>query len=302
MTEINLPAIARLVQICDRFDNLSDDIGLEALHRDLNNPQLDRQNNVRCWEDATGELIGYAWLGLMPPSDILEGFLWFRIHPQARDTDLPPTLITWAETQLQAQAQNRPTRLRIHAAENDTYRNKLLESWGFTLTRYFFSLSRSLLDPIPKPQIPSSFTLRTSQGLAEMTTLQDLYNQSFRDHWNFHPVPLSQLRYEIDRPQYRNDLNLLAITPDQTPVAFCYSKILSDPTTGEIAVLGVLPAYRRRGLGRSLLLESLQRLQGAAVITAKLGVDADNLSGAVKLYTSVGFQRDRTTLYWFKRL
>jgi len=67
-------------------------------------------------------------------------------------------------------------------------------------------------------------------------------------------------------------------------------------------VLGVLPAYRRRGLGRSLLLHSLHRLQTAAVTTVKLGVDADNLSGAVKLYTSVGFQRDRTTLYWLKTL
>ncbi|MEC4806904.1 MAG: GNAT family N-acetyltransferase [Jaaginema sp. PMC 1079.18] len=298
--DTDLSAIAHLVQICDRFDNLPEEISLESLQRDLNNPQLDRQNNVRLWEDANGELIGYAWLGLMPPKDKLEGFLWFRIHPQARDTDLPALILTWAETRLHTQAPNYPLCLRIHATENDTYRHNLLSTWGFTLTRYFFSMSRSLLNSIPQPQLPQPFYLRTCHGESEILAIQNLYNQSFADHWNFHPLPLPQLRYEFNSPLYRPDLNLLAVAPDGTLVAFCFSKILSDTSTGEIVVLGTIPAYRCRGLGRSLLLHSLQRLQAAAAITAQLGVDADNRAGAVKLYTNIGFERDRTTLYWFK--
>ncbi|WP_228060672.1 MULTISPECIES: hypothetical protein [unclassified Coleofasciculus] len=49
-----------------------------------------------------------------------------------------------------------------------------------------------------------------------------------------------------------------------------------------------------------MLLSGLQRLQAAGVETAKLGVDAKNLSGALRLYESVGFNTTNTHISYIK--
>jgi hypothetical protein len=46
---------------------------------------------------------------------------------------------------------------------------------------------------------------------------------------------------QLDHPNYRNDLNLVAVAPDGTLAAFCYSKILNPATQGERALNDPVP-------------------------------------------------------------
>ena len=48
-------------------------------------------------------------------------------------------------------------------------------------------------------------------------------------------------------------------------------------------------AWRKRGLASALIARSLHVLAGRGMETAMLGVDADNPSGALRLYESFGF-------------
>jgi GNAT superfamily N-acetyltransferase len=64
---------------------------------------------------------------------------------------------------------------------------------------------------------------------------------------------------------------------------------------GAIQNLGVIPAYRGRGLGKALLLQALHGFRRAGLGRAFLEVTAQN-QGAVQLYHSLGFRR-RKTLY-----
>lgn len=61
-------------------------------------------------------------------------------------------------------------------------------------------------------------------------------------------------------------------------------------TSAFVKDLAVDPAYRRQGLGSALLLRAFQafKARGAAFIDLK--VDADNPSGALRLYRSHGFR------------
>ncbi len=61
-----------------------------------------------------------------------------------------------------------------------------------------------------------------------------------------------------------------------------------DPDVGYIATLGVVREWRRRGLGRALLLHSFRQLYDMGKTRAALGVDASSLTGATMLYESVG--------------
>jgi mycothiol synthase len=56
--------------------------------------------------------------------------------------------------------------------------------------------------------------------------------------------------------------------------------------------------WRRQGLARALIARSLQVLQGCGMTEAALGVDAENPSGALRLYQSLGFRKvKRVTVY-----
>lgn len=71
---------------------------------------------------------------------------------------------------------------------------------------------------------------------------------------------------------------------------------IRDPSgIGSVQNLGVLPAYRGRGLGTALLLKALEGFRSYGLGRAFLEVTAQNAS-AVQLYRRIGF-RCRKTLY-----
>lgn len=57
--------------------------------------------------------------------------------------------------------------------------------------------------------------------------------------------------------------------------------------------LAVQQAYRRQGLGRALLLAGMHSLQREGMGWAMLGVDMENLTGALRLSEGAGFRAVR---------
>ena len=53
--------------------------------------------------------------------------------------------------------------------------------------------------------------------------------------------------------------------------------------------MGVRRRYRKQGLGRALLSTGMQALQDQGMHWAMLGVDTENLTGALRLYEGAGF-------------
>ncbi|MGH8869520.1 MAG: GNAT family N-acetyltransferase, partial [Actinomycetes bacterium] len=58
---------------------------------------------------------------------------------------------------------------------------------------------------------------------------------------------------------------------------------------GWVKILGVLPAYRGRGLGRLLLRHAMADMARRGRTRAGLGVDTGNETGALALYESLAF-------------
>jgi ribosomal protein S18 acetylase RimI-like enzyme len=52
----------------------------------------------------------------------------------------------------------------------------------------------------------------------------------------------------------------------------------------------LLPQWRGRGIGRALLAESLRELKARGMAEAGLGVDTENVSGALRLYEAARFE------------
>jgi ribosomal protein S18 acetylase RimI-like enzyme len=75
--------------------------------------------------------------------------------------------------------------------------------------------------------------------------------------------------------------------PETAAIALCREHE-GESGLGWINVLGVRKAWRRKGLGRALLLHCFQEFRRRGFHAAALGVDAESLTGANRLYESAG--------------
>jgi ribosomal protein S18 acetylase RimI-like enzyme len=60
--------------------------------------------------------------------------------------------------------------------------------------------------------------------------------------------------------------------------------------------------WRRRGLASALIAESLRAIADAGMTDAALGVDAENPTGALRVYESLGFRPTRTGVSYRKAM
>ena len=89
-------------------------------------------------------------------------------------------------------------------------------------------------------------------------------------------------------PGYHRDLDVVAVAPDGVIAAYVNGWIDPVNRIGDFGPVGALPAYRRQGLTRAVLLEGLRRMQAH-------GMDRVCVSTGVRirrttLYESVGFR------------
>jgi mycothiol synthase len=231
------------------------------------------------------------------------------VHPEARDRGLELEMIGWAQTVMRSIGQERGVSTSLHTAARETLPNRIafLEQEGFQPIRYFFRMERSLQEPIPVPNLPEGFTLHQMNGEQDIQPWVEMFNESFIDHWNHHELTLEECLHWIKHnPNYRPELDLVAIAPDGTFAAFCYSEIDSSYNAhvrqqiGGVHLVGSRRGFRRMGLGRAMLLTGLHRLKAAGMEIARLGVDTENPSGAKHLYESVGFKQVLTNIVFTK--
>lgn len=309
--ELDLQPIANLLNTCEAFDREDIYHSVAGLQFEFSHPKFDPTQDLRLWQDSNGQLLAFAQLWIPDESvSVSDGHLWFSVHPTYRNQGLESEVIAWAETRIRQVAQLRdlPAQLMVGCRDYQRDRIALFEKHQFSYERCFLRMQRSLSEPIPAAQLPEGFQLIDGNNDIDPTAWVDLHNQSFIDHWNFHALTIEEVKHYLNHPNYRTELDLVAVAADGTYAAFCYAHIDEDDNQqrkcqeGWISMLGTRRGFRRLGLGRALLLSGLQRLRDAGMETALLGVDVQNPNQAYRLYESVGFRKLLTTFLYSKTL
>lgn len=295
--EADLQPICDLLNHCDAVDRLDDSYAVEDLRLEFDDPRLDPARDLRLWEGAGGQLVGFGQTWVPQDAPTGDGFLYWRLHPGARGDGIEGELIAWGGQRIREATRGRglDARLISSAREHDAYSRGVLTQHGMAPIRYFYKMSRPLGEPIEDTPLPEGFTLRHVASDADIAAWVDAYNLSFIDHWNHHPRTVESHRHWLRHPSYQPERDLIAVAPDGTVAAICFCNI--DPeenarngsNAGSVHILGTRRGYRKIGLGRAILLSGLRRLRDDGVDTARLNVDAENPTGALRLYESVGF-------------
>ncbi len=310
--ESDLQSIVDLIDACERVDKLEAFVSIEQLRLSITNPAIDRDRDLRLWEDAQGKLIGFGELSIDEPieNNLADGTLWFFVHPIARNSDLDSQIIAWAENRMGEVGRERQGQPKLFtwSRNNRTERIATIEHHGFVEGRQYWFLSQSLKQTIPTAHLPEGFSIRAVDGEREAQAWVDLHNQAFCDAWLYHPLTVESYKHRLQAPDYLPELDLVAVDADGKFAAICYCAI--DPAhndfvgrkEGWVALLFTSPDFQRRGLARAILLHSLNRLKALNIEIAKIGVDAKNAYGARQLYESVGFEHRYTNIAYVKHL
>lgn len=240
------------------------------------------------------------------PETIVRAILFGGVSPAYRGRGIGRELIRWqhgrARQQLAASELPLPGWILAYAEERSEATHRQFERVGLSRTRYFVKLERDLADPIPDAELPEGLRLVPATR-DDAARFLEAKNASFRDHWGSQPTSEEQWQAIMELPTTRFDLSFLALDGERV-AGFVLTDVNPEDferqgfVGGYIGLVGTIREWRRRGVAPALLATALRAAKADGQERVTLDVDTENPSGALGLYTRLGFvPKDRSLAY-----
>lgn len=182
--------------------------------------------------------------------------------------------------------------LRTGRAGGDDLSAEVLTDRGLTEVRRFYRMripSDSPAIPAVRPPLPPGVELVVRDDEETRRAIWQVDDESFLDHWNYTPISYDDWWDDMSAGPTRDPEGWWLLRVDGEPAAML---VLDDSQAengdGYVGVLAVRRPWRGRGLATWLLQSAFVRERDRGRAGTQLSVDAQNLTGAVRLYESVG--------------
>lgn len=189
--------------------------------------------------------------------------------------------------------EDEPRYFQTWAAETEENTNALAKSQGYQPIRYGFEMKRDLSKPIPEAPMPEGLEVRPVNN-EHILMIFDASQEAFRDHWGYREETWEEFQGWMKDPTYMPDIWKIAWDGDRVAgiVMNYVNEKENDEYTrkrGYTENISVGRLWRKRGLAKSLIVQSMQMFKEMGFTETALGVDAENTSGALKLYENLGY-------------
>jgi mycothiol synthase len=184
--------------------------------------------------------------------------------------------------------------IRAYAVDTDTALAGVLGERGYRPIRHSYQMLVSLERALETPRWPDGIGVRTvAEG--EERAVHAANDDAFSDHWSFEPQPYERwAKWSFESERFDRSLNFVAVEGDEiVGICLCSVHWSDDPTYGWVGILGVRPAWRRRGIALALLLHTFAEFRRRGCDRVGLGVDAQSTTGALELYGRAGMSVHR---------
>ncbi len=244
--------------------------------------ELDPGHDMRVALDDNDAIVGYADV-----SDQGHRHETFSIDLRVRPDAPHPAAALLDAMEARARSLARPGAVaRLFVNEQDAALGALATERGYSIVRSSFRMEISIAAELPEPAWPTGITPRAFVP-ADEERVYTAHREAFTGHWGFTPATRAQWRaWNLGAS---SDPSLWRVAWARDEVAgLCINRPERGDDVGWVDVLAVRQPWRRRGLGRALLLDAFHTFRGLGRRRVGLGVDAENTTGAVRLYESAG--------------
>ena len=283
----------------DGMERVEDPDEMARSYTRLDNSDIARDVTV---VERDGEIVGYGRVLWWKQHDGIYRYLPFCfIAPQARGVGVGTALLAHNEARLREIAAGHPDEggrsLDVFCADTEVAAEDLYRRAGFEPTQYEANLVRRTLDDLPDVPLPEGLEVRTPTEV-ELRAVWEAEVEAFADHIDSAPGTENDYLEFLDF-EWRDE-TLWRVAWDGAEVAGQVRSFISERENRELGKLrgyteniSVRRPYRRKGLARALLAQSLAAVRDRGMTEAVLGVSLANLHDAFRLYESVGFERYR---------
>ncbi len=211
-----------------------------------------------------------------------------RVPPGEHALEVADALVEEMEARAAASAARGATiRLFVPSAYDAVV--GLAKRRGYERFRHSFEMRIELDGELAAPRWPEGVSVRTFVPRQDEEAVYEAHQEAFADHFESTRKPYESWYGWAFGESFDPTLWFVAEDGDRIAgVCLCRGESGAGGELGWVNVLGVLPPWRRRGLGRALLLHSFAEFRARGKRGAGLGVDGLNTTGAVRLYERAG--------------
>jgi len=299
----DLDAVAQLIYaVCEADGDTTVAVTPEELKLEWQTPEFNLERDAFLVETPAGRIVGYEEFNNRHMHATLEtdGY----VHPDFKGRGIGTLLLRTMEKRACEEMNLAEPEIRVSLRSGidnrDQASHDLHKNEGYQPLRYYWRMEINLTTPPAPATFPDEIELRPFVKEEHARAVLDAQNESFRDHWSSHDISFE--RWELrkfGRADFDPTLWMIAWDGDQI-AGFSQNRYRMG--IGWIGTLGVRRPWRKRGLGEALLLHSFGEFYRRGTTTIGLGVDAQNPTGATRLYQKVGMHAASEFVIYEKEL
>jgi mycothiol synthase len=303
--ELRAPRLEDAAALADVFNR--DSVELDGM------PEVSEEE-VRVWftapevNPATDARIAVSEERVLGFADVMpspEPKFWIDLRVPLSEVadEVREALTEWAEQRAREWAAGRRNALlRFYTLSTNERVKRLVEGRGYRLIRHSYRMRIDFERELPEPEWPEGIAVRPAT-LEDARVVYETHQETFEDSWEPHLAPFDEWRHWMTNyPSFDPTLWFIADAGGEVAGVSLCKPHDAEEGVGWVRVLGVRRPWRRRGLGRALLLHSFHEFRRRGYHAVGLGVDAESLTGANHLYENAGMRVVRQSDFYEKPL
>jgi mycothiol synthase len=297
--EADIEAMAAIINAANKADGddaLASAQDIANTYAHLQRSDSDKDMLMVEFED---QLVGYGrceWAKELNGDHLYTFFI--NLHPDFRRDGIPLAMIEFLRERLVVIAAQHPADApkyyQTWGLKGMAWYEELMDRLGLKPVRYEFRMIRPASQPVEVTPLPDGIEVRPVQP-EDYRKVFDATYEAFQDHWGY---------VEPTEKNYQRWLHDSVFDPSIWKVAWEGDQVVGmvlnfmDPEEdaafnrkrGYTEDISVRRPWRRQGVARGLLTQSIKMFQEMGSTDTCLSVDTENPNGALKLYQSVGYQ------------
>ena len=231
------------------------------------------------------------------------------LDPAVEGRGIDAALFAWNEERLREIGGGHDVEeqlLEVWSNDRNAAANALIRGAGYEAITYSAEMVRPTVDDLPDHSLPDGLEIRPVRD-EDIRTIWEADVEAFRDHWGF--VEQTEADYQRFLAFPYMDTTLWKIAWDDEGPAGQVKSFVDTAQNAEHGLkrgwtesISTSRRWRRRGVAKALIVESIRELAARGMTEVALGVHTENPNGAYDLYAGLGYEVTSTWTTYRKRL